>query len=116
MDRDAHASLPCATLALDVLNTNSFPLDLGQLSFGLSLGGTKVAEAKAKPTGSVKQGQSAALEIPISFSPMDLGLGLLNLLKGEGAAYALDGALDVQTPFGPLHTPFTSKGQTPFAH
>jgi LEA14-like dessication related protein len=103
-----------ATLALDVRNTNSFAIELEDLSLGVSLGGTHVADASAVPLDSLAGGESARVNIPISFSPMSLGTAALSLFKGEASSYGLDGLLSLGTPFGPLATPVTRTGTVPF--
>lgn len=103
-----------ATLELAVLNTNSFVIDLDELSFGLDLGGTRVADARAVPGGSLNSDQTATVQIPISFSPLSLGSAALSLFKGQGASYGLDGMLSLGTPFGLLTTPFVRDGTVPF--
>jgi LEA14-like dessication related protein len=103
-----------ATLELGVLNTNTFPIDLDELSFGVSLGGTKVADASAVPLDELASDQTGSLQIPISFSPLSLGSAALALFKGEGAAYGLQGMLSIGTPFGPITTPFDGSGSVPF--
>lgn len=105
-----------AVLDLSFLNTNDFPLDLKQLSYGLSLAGTEVAKSSVREPVNFAPGDRSALEIPISFSPKSLGLAALNLLKGAGSSYSLVGDLDVDTPFGPLALPLNSAGQTTFKH
>jgi LEA14-like dessication related protein len=103
-----------ATLSLDVLNTNAFPIDLRELSFGLALAGRDVADARVTSAGSTAAGDTARLSVPVSFSPLQLGLSAMNLLGGAAAAYTLDGTLDLGTPFGTLGTPFLRAGQVPF--
>jgi LEA14-like dessication related protein len=103
-----------ATLELAVLNTHTFPIDLDELSFGISLGGTQVANASATPFDELGGDQSGSLQIPISFSPLSLGSAALALFKGEGAAYGLEGMLSIGTPFGPIRTPFDGSGNVPF--
>lgn len=103
-----------ATLELSVLNTNSFLIDLEDLSFAISLGGTRVAEARATPFDSLAGNETGTLRIPISFSPLSLGTAALALFKGNSASYALDGMLSVGTPFGPFCTPFNRSGNVSF--
>ncbi len=105
-----------AVLDLSFLNTNDFPFDLKQLSYGLSLAGTEVAKSSVRKPVEFSPGERSSLEIPISFSPKSLGLAALNLLKGSGASYSLVGDLDVDTPYGPLAMPLNSSGQTSFTH
>lgn len=98
------------TVKLNVQNTNQFAAELSKLNYALSLGGNKVGEASVAKALSLKPQQTGTLEIPISFAPKDLGLGMLGLLTGKSAAYSLSGSTDLATPFGPLTLPFTSAG------
>jgi len=101
-----------AVLDLSILNTNDFGLDLNQLQYGLSLGGKRVVEAGVAPGTSFGAGDSTSLNIPISFSPIDAGVALWNALKKNDIGYALEGLLDVDTPYGPLDMPYQNAGQT----
>ena len=103
-----------AVIHLSVKNTNQFPVDLQKLAFGLSLADAKVGEASFAESVKLEPGGQAALQIPVSISPMSLGLGALNLLRGEGSGYKLEGSMGLGTPFGPLVLPISQGGQTKF--
>jgi len=101
------------TIKLNVVNRNQFPVDLSLLAYGLTLGSTKVASASvAKPLALDPNGGAGTLEIPIQFSPKDLGLAVLGMLTGDGASYSLAGNTSVGTPFGPMNLPFDKVGKT----
>lgn len=102
-----------AHLRLRVRNTNGFDLDLGRLALGLSLGGRRVVDAGLASAGHLAPGQEVQFDLPVAFSPRALGGGLLRLLRGGGADYAIDGRVDATTRFGPLSLPFTHSGSTP---
>jgi len=104
-----------AVLKIGVENTNQFKLGLDTFGYKLALGGTSVASAQAKPSGSIGAGESTTIEIPVSLSPVSLGLGVFNMLRGNGSSYGLDGTMAVKTPFGPLAMPYSSSGQVPFS-
>ena len=103
-----------ALLHLKIRNTNQFPFDLTKLSLNLSLAGTRVASAERATPAAFQSGGEETLEIPVSFSPKNLGLSALELFRGKAASYALDGVLDAKSPFGPLSLPFQKSGQTQF--
>ncbi len=103
-----------ATLRLGIGNTNAFPLSLDTMFYDLALGGTSVASTSVAESVDISEGESAVIEIPISFAPADLGFAVFKMLTGDGAAYALAGTLEVGTPFGPLSLPFDRTGNTPF--
>jgi LEA14-like dessication related protein len=113
-----------ARLTLGVDNPNRFAMRIERLGFDLSLGGVKVAEGRfdtefdlddVAPEDAAVDGQGAWFEgVDISFSPLQLGAGVFNLLSGRAASsYVLSGTLDVKTPFGPLAMPYQSSGRVP---
>jgi LEA14-like dessication related protein len=103
-----------ATLNLALKNTNDFGLDLSKLQYALSLGGSPIASSAVSAPVHMEKGGSNQLVIPISIAPMQLGLGVFNLIRGQGSAYELAGNLDVATPFGALSMPYRRTGQTVF--
>lgn len=103
-----------AVLSLNVQNTNEFPVDLSSMAYNLKLGGTQIANADVEKAVSFTKGQSNTINIPLRLNTGDLGLAAFNVLTGEGANYAIDGVLNVGTPFGPLKWPFEQQGKTVF--
>jgi LEA14-like dessication related protein len=101
-----------ASAKLQVKNTNQFPLDLTKLGVTFALGGQEVGGSKLANPIALPAGQAATLEIPLSFSPRAVGLGLVNLLKGNQIAYKVSGSIDANTRFGPLSLPFSHVGNT----
>jgi LEA14-like dessication related protein len=99
-----------ASAKLQVKNTNQFPLDLTKLGVTFALGGQEVGGSKLANSIALPAGQAATLEIPLSFSPRAVGLGLVNLLKGNQIAYKVSGSIDANTRFGPLSLPFSHIG------
>ena len=103
-----------AVLSLRVHNTNDFPFDLQELRYDLALGGRQVASSSiAEATGFTRGGEHT-LEIPISFSPSSLGLGILNLLRGDDGGYEMTGTMELTTPFGSISMPFDHSGRAAF--
>lgn len=101
-----------AVADLNIENTNDFALDLRQLDYNLSLAGARVAQSGVSQAVKFDKGQTRTLQIPISFSPANLGLSAFNILKGQSADYEMTGDMNVQTPFGALAMPFARRGQT----
>jgi LEA14-like dessication related protein len=104
-----------ATARLRVKNTNQFQIDIEKLQFELELGEETVASASTRSSYSLGPGQSAIVEIPISFSPRAFGAsitGIFDMLGGSKADYGIAGKLDVGTRFGPLSLPFSKGGET----
>jgi len=101
-----------ATAMLQVKNTNSFALNLSKISIELALGAHKVANTSLAKSAKIAPGQSIAVDVPLSFSPRSFGLAVMNLLRGNKAAYSLVGSLEAGTPYGPLLLPFNGNGNT----
>lgn len=100
------------TLRLAVENTNDFPVDVDELSYGVALGGLDVASGRLTSTPSLEPGQSSTIEIPLSLSLSQLGSAALSVLGGDSADFAATGAFDLSTPFGPISMPFDEVGRT----
>lgn len=103
-----------ALLKLRVTNRNEFPLDLSNLSYGLTLGTARLAESSIEKAVSFTAGGQNTLEVRTSFAPRDLGLGAFTMLTGAGSSYKLGGNMKVTTPFGPLDLPYERSGETQF--
>lgn len=101
-------------VTLKVTNTNQFPVDLNRLGYALSLGGTEVASSAVSQRVQFGKGASEKIAIPVNVSPIKLGMGFFNLIRGEGSGYELSGAADLGTPFGALNMPYRRAGQTVF--
>jgi LEA14-like dessication related protein len=95
---------------LQVKNTNRFPLDLTKLGVSFALGGQEVGNSRLASSANLPAGQTATLEIPLSFSPRAAGVGLVNLLRGNQIAYKISGSIDANSRFGPLSLPFSHVG------
>ncbi len=104
-----------AVLKIEIENTNAFALGLTTFAYELALGGTEVAAARAEPSGRIAGKKSRVIEIPLSLSPVSLGLGMLNVLRGQGSDYSLSGTLAVKTPYAPLNLPYSASGRVPFS-
>ena len=104
-----------ATAKVQVKNTNSFALNLSKISIELALGAHKVANTSLAKSEKIAPGQSVTVDVPLSFSPRSFGLAVMNLLRGNKAAYSLIGSLEAGTPYGPLLFPFNRNGNTTIA-
>jgi len=100
---------------LNMVNRNQFPVELSQFKYALSLGETEVARSSLmKSVAFGASGGAGTLDIPVSFSPKDMGLGLFRMLLGKTGGYGLKGMLDLKTPFGPMSLPIDKVGSTVF--
>jgi LEA14-like dessication related protein len=102
-----------ATARVRLTNNNQFDLDLNRLVLDLALGGKEVAHSSAATGAKLARGQSATIDVPVSFSPQAFGTGMFNLLRGSEAGYAVSGWVETRTRFGPLTLPIKAGGRTP---
>jgi LEA14-like dessication related protein len=102
-----------ATAHVRVKNTNQFPLDLSKLGLDFSLGEQEIARTSVSNAISLKPDETQTILVSLSFSPRTVGVGLLNLLRGNQIAYMLRGELEANTRFGPLSLPLSRIGNTP---
>lgn len=103
-----------AVMKLDIENLNSFALELAQMDMALSLGGTRIVETGLDKPASFDGGARQTLDVPISFSPISLGMATFQMLTGSGASYDLAGSMGIDTRFGGGNWPFAASGRTPF--
>lgn len=104
-----------AVLKFDVRNTNQFRVDLSALDTSLALGGRDIGRTSIREALGLGPGKRGTLEAPISFSPVQFGASILNMLRGANADYRLDGAIEGATPFGPITLPFERAGRAPLS-
>jgi LEA14-like dessication related protein len=102
-------------VTLNVENPNAFALNLQKLNYGLSLGGVEVAKSSlAEVVAFEANGGAGTVQIPITFSPKELGLGVLRMLGGSESAYGLSGTMAVDTPYGKMSLPINAIGRAGF--
>jgi len=101
-----------ANMALDILNTNSFPFDMNTLDYGLKLGGIDVSTAKISNATSFKPGEASTLSLDFDLQPSKLGLAAFNMLRSNDLNYEFVGDIDASTPFGPIQWDVDRTGET----
>lgn len=99
-----------ALLHLKVENMNKFDLGLNTLEYSFSMADATIASATLGKSTKIEQRGVSTLQIPFSFRPKDLGSAVWDVIRGKGAGYSMVGKLEVVTPFGPMHLPFTKEG------
>lgn len=99
-----------AALHLKVENKNKFNLGINALDYNFTLADATIANATLSKSANIEQCGVGTLEIPISFRPKDLGSAVWDIIRGKGASYSMVGKLEVDTPFGPMHLPFSKEG------
>jgi LEA14-like dessication related protein len=82
------------TLLLDVVNPNSFGLDLNKLDYQVMAGNNSLLSGAVK-TLNLKKGESQQLEIPINLGFAEAGKSLLQMLMGsQPVQISMKGNLD----------------------
>jgi LEA14-like dessication related protein len=104
-----------ATVKLNVTNTNAFRVGLDRLGYQLQLGGVEVADASLNRALDLPEGDAGTVEIPLRFSPMQMGMAMFNLLQNDQAGYRITGDMQMTTPFGNLTMPYQNTGTTPLS-
>lgn len=103
-----------AVLHVKITNTNQFNLNLTKLSLGLNLAGHTIASTAVDQGVSLAPGAQGTLDIPVGFSPQQLGLSAFTMLQGKGSEYKISGLISTNSPFGPLNLPYERSGSTSF--
>lgn len=100
-------------IEVGLVNPNSFPFELSGIDYRLTLGKTQVARASLARAASLgASGGTGSVQIPISFSPAQLGVAVFRMLVGSSIDYGFEGAVAVSTPFGAMSLPIEKAGQT----
>ena len=99
------------TLLLDLNNPNEFAFTLKSFDYDLSLGGYSVAQGDGTRSKWLSAGHEGQIPVPLSFSPGDAGAALLGALGGTQVDYALNGQLEIETPYGVISAPYSSSGR-----
>ncbi len=112
---DVSLSQATGTIRLNMINRNQFAMDLAKMVYTFSLGDVEVARSSlAKPVSFAPNGGAGTIEIPLSISAQQAGLGVLRMLTGSGSSYKFAGSADLATPFGPLSVPLDKVGNCSF--
>ncbi|MCY2951559.1 MAG: LEA type 2 family protein [Planctomycetota bacterium] len=103
-----------AMLRVKIGNGNQFPAELAKLGMALSLGGHRIGSAEVSKATQFAAGGENTIEIPVAFSPKELGLAAFGLLRGSGSGYRITGAMKLNTAFGAIDMPYEKTGETKF--
>jgi len=101
---------------LHVGNTNEFPIDLAGLTYAIKVAGFDLVSGAMNNAVSFAPGAAEEFPIPVELSTVKAGLGLVQMVKGNGGQYALSGKVDLNTAFGALSIPLEKVGQVAFGH
>ncbi len=80
--------------------------------YDLQLADISVGKARLEESTEVKGEEVGMLQVPITFRPKDFGGALWDIIRGRGTGYTMVGAIEVDTPFGPMHLPFSKTSET----
>lgn len=101
------------TTVVRVGNPNRFAVALNALDVGLRLAGRDVGDLSARAPLALDAEGEGTVELPLRLSTLDLGTALLDVFRGESAAYGLAGVAELSTPFGTLSAPVDVGGDAP---
>lgn len=101
-----------ATLHLTVKNMNKFDIGINSFKYDLQIADVSIGNANLKQSTEVKGEGVGSLMVPITFRPKDFGGALWDIMRGRGTGYTMVGAIEVDTPFGPMHLPFDKTSKT----
>ncbi len=104
------------TMNLELGNTNAFPVEIQDLSYALTLGDRRIVDGTTPAVSAFAAGKSATIEIPVHASPAELGLGILQTLRGRETTYALQGVAKFRSEFGPIELSYGGDGRTTMTH
>lgn len=99
-------------VSLDVGNTNQFPVNFRNMSYGFALSGARIGNLGVDKNVEFQPNGRTTIDIPITLKPMDIGLAFFNTVKSGKVDYRLDGNLAGETPFGPISFPVAKGGTT----
>jgi len=103
-----------AQLHVRVRNPNQFPIDLGEISSRVWLGGRAVAMIDQTDVGSLQPGAEATLDIAIAFVPDEVRLPVVQVVRGRREPYRFRGVCELNTSFGKMSLSFDDSGSTLF--
>jgi len=101
-----------ATLHLTLKNLNKFDIGINSFEYDLQIADVSIGNASLKESTEVKGEGVGKLQVPITFRPKDFGGALWDIMRGRGTGYTMVGAINVDTPFGPMHLPFSKTSET----
>lgn len=85
---------------------------INSFKYDLKLAKVSIGEANLEQATTVKGDDTGYLQVPIKFRPKDFGGALWDIIRGRGTGYAMTGSVEVDTPFGPMHLPFSKTSET----
>ena len=98
------------TMVVNITNSAQYALTLAGMEYRLSLAGRNVANQSISPQAAIAPGETAELSIPLRLSPAELGMAVLDVLRGQSTDYRLGGSAKLVTPAGPLTVPLSAAG------
>lgn len=99
-----------ATVRIAVSNPNTFAAAFEEFGYALELAGVEVGHGSIAQPVSLPARGGGVIDLPLRFSPRELGLALFQTLMSGEASYRLHGGIDVRTPFGSLDMPYDRSG------
>jgi LEA14-like dessication related protein len=90
------------SLTIQVHNSNTFPLPVGALHYGLSVNGVALVEASTPPQH-LAAGATLPLVLGAHLDFVRVGYGIFRVLESRAATVALDGSFDLLGYTMPVH-------------
>ena len=100
-------------LVFDVHNPNTYRLRSTRVEVGLDLDGRHFADALLESPLDLSPMTHSQVVVPVRFQWMDVGIGAKALLRRQAIAYALTGAVLVNTPLGARRVAVRGEGDVP---
>lgn len=101
-----------ATLHMTIKNMNKFDIGINKFDYDLQIADVPIGQASLRQSTQVKGEDVGNLQLPITFRPKDFGGALWDIIRGRGTGYTMVGAVEVDTPWGPMHLPFSKTSET----
>jgi LEA14-like dessication related protein len=100
-------------LVFDVWNPNDYRLRSTRLEVGLDLEGTHFGDALLDRPLDLSPTNHSRVVVPVRFEWAGLGAGAKGLVTRRAVAYAITGAVLLDTPLGERRVALTGKGDVP---
>jgi LEA14-like dessication related protein len=99
------------TFSLNMTNSNSFPVQLNGLDYGIQLGGIEFADGRMRDVSTLNKRGDTRVDIPVNISFFNLGHSAYRLLTGTSSDFDLTGAMQFKVPAkGIENFPFRKTG------
>jgi len=92
-------------LGMDIGNSNVFGFDIGKLDYAIQLAGTKVASGLTQNMAKIPAKGKGEIKIPMTLDFAGMTSSLRSILTGQNVQCNINGAADLNSPFGVMQLP-----------